>query len=116
MRTLLTIFTLFLLTSCVSRTKYVELAEKASEKDSRIEQLQQEVYAKDAYIADLENYARNLEVRVNRSEARANSLSSSMMNARQNLNQAEFWGQAGSDFLSNTHYNNAKRDLNNMDY
>jgi len=89
---------------------------KASEKDSRIEQLQQEVDAKDAYIADLENYARNLEVRVNRSEARANSLSSSMTNARQNLHDAEFWEQAGDEFLSNTSYNNAKRNLNNIGY
>lgn len=110
------IFTLLLFIGCVSRDKYTELEEESSEKDSRIEELKQEIDDKDLYISELEAYTRNLEIRVSRSQTRANSLSSSMMNAQQNLNDAEFWGQTGDEFLSNVHYNNAKRDLNNAGY
>ena len=90
---------------CVSKSKYNDLEYELSQKEERINELEREIEEKKSRISELESYVSDLEIR-------ANNMSAAIKSARSNLNTSKFWNEAGSDFLSTTHYNHAIRDLN----
>lgn len=94
------------------------LSYQLSEKERLVEQLQSANYSLQSQCSNLSSSlsAANQRARVANMNAQsaqmdANSAQRRMDEANRNLDQAEFWGQAGDEFLSGNSYDAARRNL-----
>lgn len=114
MRNIIVLFIIFIISGCVSKSKYDDLEYELSQKNMRIDQLEHEIEEKDLRILELESYVSDLENISRQAQIRANNMSMAVQSARSNLKSAEFWNSTGDEFFSTNHYNRAKKDLNNI--
>lgn len=88
-----------------------DLNDELSEKNQQIEQLQETNYSLRSELGQMSNSLEDANRRANIANMNAANAVRRMNAANSNLDQAEFWGQSGNDFMSGNSYDEARRQL-----